>query len=196
MTCIVGLVAGGQVYIGGDSAAASGWDLVQRADRKVFRNGEFVMGFTSSYRMGQLLAFGFQPPAVAPGADLFSYMVTDFIDAARQRLKDGGFATTKDAAENGGQFLVGVAGRLFNVGSDYQVGESVHGFDACGCGAQIALGSLRSTRLWRNPKKRITEAMEAGEAFSAGVRGPFFIERTGRKRRDGALIAADRGGAA
>lgn len=181
MTCIVGLVDKGQVYIGGDSASVAGWDMIQRNDRKVFRTGEFVMGFTSSWRMGQLLAFGFDPPRLDPGADVFAYMVTSFIDAARQRLKDGGFATKKEEAEIGGQFLVGVAGRLFNVASDYQVGESVHGYDACGCGAQVALGSLRSTRRWRDPKGRILEALETGEAFSAGVRGPFFVERAERK---------------
>jgi ATP-dependent protease HslVU (ClpYQ) peptidase subunit len=180
VTCIVGLVDNGQVYIGGDSAGVSGWDLVQRSDRKVFRNGDFVMGFTSSFRMGQLLAFGFNPPKLVHGADVFAYMVTEFVDAARQRLKDGGFATTKDSADIGGHFLVGVAGRLFNIASDYQVGESVHGYDACGCGGQIAMGSLRSTRLWSDPKARVHEALEAGEAFSAAVRGPFFIEKSER----------------
>jgi hypothetical protein len=181
MTCIVGLVDRGYVYMGGDSAGVSGWDLVERADRKVFRNGEFIMGFTSSFRMGQLLAFGFDPPKPTIGKDLFGYMVTDFVDAARQRLKDGGFATKKDEAEVGGNFLVGVGGRLFNIGSDYQVGESAHGYDACGCGAQIALGSLRSTRRWRDAKARIAEALDAGETFSAGVRRPFFIDREERK---------------
>ena len=197
MTCIVGLVDQGQVYIGGGSAGASGWDLVQRSDRKVFRNGDFVMGFTSSFRMGQILAFGFEPPKIEPGADVFAYMVTTFIDAARQRFKDAGFATKKDDAENGGNFLVGVAGRLFNIGSDYQVGETMHGFDACGCGQQIALGSLRSTRGWRDPEARIMEALETGEAFSAGVRGPFFIEKAGGAHAakhvafEGKLSAAD-----
>ncbi|WP_245320978.1 hypothetical protein [Bradyrhizobium sp. NAS96.2] len=53
MTCIVGLVDKGQVFIGGDSAGvnAERLALVVRNDRKVFRNGDFVMGFTSSFRM-------------------------------------------------------------------------------------------------------------------------------------------------
>jgi hypothetical protein len=51
MTCIVGLVDGGRVWLGGDSAGVSGWDLTVRADRKVFRNGPYVMGFTTSFRM-------------------------------------------------------------------------------------------------------------------------------------------------
>jgi len=177
MTCIVGIAQSGNVYIGGDSAAVGeGHSLVVRADRKVFRNGNFVMGFTSSFRMGQLLAFGFSPPAPRNGMDTMEYMVTDFIDAARVRMKVGGYARTKDSADEGGTFLVGYKGRLFHIACDFQVGESTHGFDACGAGDQLALGSLRSTREWTNPRERIMEALSTAQAFSAVVRGPFFIE--------------------
>lgn len=83
MTCIVGLVHGGQVFIGGDSAGVGGgYSLTVRSDRKVFKNQDFVMGFTSSFRMGQLLAFHMHPPSPREGVDLMTYMVTDFIDAA------------------------------------------------------------------------------------------------------------------
>lgn len=51
MTCIVGLEHNGRVYIGADSAGVSGWDLTVRADKKVFRNGSFLFGFTDSFRM-------------------------------------------------------------------------------------------------------------------------------------------------
>lgn len=182
MTCIVGLVCDGDVYIGGDSAGATGYDLVVRSDRKVFRNGDFVFGFTSSFRMGQLLAHGFEVPVRRPECDVMSYMVTDFIDAVRARLKHGGFSATKDSVETGGTFLVGYAGRLFHISDDFQVGESSHGFDACGCAATIALGSLQSTRSWSHPLDRLKESLEAAEIFSAGVRSPFNFLRSGSDR--------------
>jgi hypothetical protein len=177
MTCIAGVVHKGGVYIGGDSASVDGGlGLITRTDRKVFRNGDFVMGFSTSFRMGQLLAFNFNPPKPRVGVDIMAYMVTDFIDAARARMKEGGYARVKESVEEGGTFLVGYRGRLFHVADDFQVGESSHGFDACGCGAEIALGSLYSNRRLENPVKRLTEALTAAEAFSAGVRGPFHIE--------------------
>jgi hypothetical protein len=179
MTCIVGLVHKKRVHIGGDSAGVgSGYGLTVRADRKVFRNGDFVMGFTSSFRMGQLLAFNFNPPKPRVGVEPMAYMVTDFIDAARASMKAGGYAQTKEGQESGGVFLVGYAGHLFRIDSDFQVGESTHSYDACGCGETLALGSLRSTRTWTNPNQRLKEALETAEAFSAGVRGPFFFEAT------------------
>jgi hypothetical protein len=54
MTAIVGLTDNGTVHIGGDSAGVSDWSLTIRADSKVFTNGPYVMGFTTSLRMGQL----------------------------------------------------------------------------------------------------------------------------------------------
>lgn len=174
MTCIVGIVDGGLIRIGGDSAGISGWDLSQRADRKVFVNGPFVMGFTSSFRMGQLLAYSLKPPTRHPDVDVMAFMVTTFIDAVRETLKAGGFAKRNSEAEEGGAFLVGYQGRLFQVSSDYQVGESNHGFDACGCGAPAALGALHATRGQSAPD-RIQAALAAAEAFSAGVRSPFHV---------------------
>ena len=66
MTCIVGLVHEGVVYIGGDSAGVAGLSLVVRADEKVLRNGDFLMGFTTSFRMGQLLRYKLDPPRRHP----------------------------------------------------------------------------------------------------------------------------------
>ena len=119
MTCIAGVVHRGRVYIGGDSAGVGGYDLTVRRDVKVFRNGPFVLGFTSSFRMGQLLAHAFRPPPVPKkrGA-LERYMVVDFVDALRATLKERGWARKESEQEVGGHFLVGVTGRLFHVESD------------------------------------------------------------------------------
>lgn len=178
MTCIVGIAEGGKVYIGGDSAAAGGYALTVRADRKVFRNGDFVMGFTTSFRMGQLLHHSFCPPKRHPDTDVDKFMVTDFVNAVRQCLKDGGYAERHNEAERGGVFLVGYQGRLFRIDSDYQVGEAADSFDAVGGGGQIAQGALFANPAGA-PRERLRIALEAAEHFSAGVRGPFHFEEGG-----------------
>jgi hypothetical protein len=173
MTCIVGLVEDGKVYLGGDSAGVAGWALTVRADSKVFANGPYIMGFTSSFRMGQLLRYAFDPPT-PPDSDLDRFMATTFIDAVRKCLQMGGFAKKDSEVETGGNFLVGVSGRLFEIHTDYQVGEAVDGFSAAGCGEEIALGSLHATSyVGMAPHARVTLALQAAERFSAGVRGPF-----------------------
>jgi hypothetical protein len=123
VTCIAGIVENGTVYIGGDSAGVAGWSLAVRADAKVWATEEFAFGFTSSFRMGQLLRYKLNPPARLVGQSVDEYMVGPWIDAVRQRLKAGGYARTEEGAEKGGTFLVGYEGRLFEISSDYQVGE-------------------------------------------------------------------------
>jgi ATP-dependent protease HslVU (ClpYQ) peptidase subunit len=172
LTCIVGLLDKGDVYIGGDSAGVAGLSISIRADEKVFGNGPFLMGFTTSFRMGQLLRYKFDPPAQTVGQEDMQYMVTSFIDAARQCFSRNGFGD-KDAT-TGGSFLVGYKGALYSIESDYQVGIPATPFDAVGCGSDLALGAMFATKGMK-PEERVRTALEAAAAFSAGVSGPFKI---------------------
>ena len=175
MTCIVGLVDGDRVWMGGDSAGVNGLDITVRADTKVFRNGDCLIGFTSSFRMGQLLHYRLEIPSRDGDTDLFRYMVVDFVDAVRNCLKDGGYAHRSNDVETGGTFMVGLEGRLFTVQSDYQVGEAVRGYHAIGCGSDYALGSLASTA-GQPPEERVLKALECAELFNGGVRAPFTVQ--------------------
>jgi len=178
MTCIAGLVHYGNVYLGGDSAGCASWNLTVRADPKVFVNGSYVMGFTTSFRLGQLLRYAFTPPEPEV-ADLHKFMCTSFTDALRQCLTDGGWAQKSKEREEGGTFLVGTHGRLFFVGDDYQVGEPADPYAAVGCGADIALGALHATQgAAMAPEERLAAALSAAERFSNGVRGPFAYVST------------------
>lgn len=175
MTCIVGLVENKKVFIGGDSAGVAGNDLTVRTDVKVFHNGPFLFGFTSSFRMGQLLQYAFTPPKHDSDLTDMQYLVTTFVNALRECFKDGGFATKNSDAEFGGNFLVAYRGHLYEIHGDYQIEESADGYNACGCGERYATGSLFSTD-GQEPEKRIKTALRAAERFSAGVRGPFVVE--------------------
>jgi ATP-dependent protease HslVU (ClpYQ) peptidase subunit len=180
MTAIVGLVHNRTVYIGGDSAGASGWSLTVRADAKVFHNNGYLFGFTTSFRMGQLIRYALKPPKPVGETDRF--MATTFIDAVRECLKEGGWARKDSDREEGGTFLVGVRGRLFTIYDDYQVAEAADGYAAVGCGDELALGALFATSGTRMaPQRRIELALRAAERFSAGVRGPFVcLSQTSR----------------
>ena len=183
MTCIAGLAEGGTVWMAGDSAGISGWDLTVRADPKVFVNGPYVLGFTSSFRLGQLLAYAFSPPVPEDG-DLHGFMCTAFTDALRACLKGGGYASKDNEQEEGGCFLAGVHGRLFRIDTDYGVGESTDGFLAVGCGSEAARGALFALAdSGLDPVQRLGKALAAAERMSAGVRGPATIART--PARDG-----------
>jgi len=170
MTCIVAIENDDAVYIAGDSAGVAGLSITIRADEKVFVNGPFIMGFTSSFRMGQLLRYKFSPPKQTIDLDDMKYMVTDFIDSVRKCFADNGFGDKS----NGGSFLVGYNGKLYSIDSDFQVGIPIVKYDACGCGSDLALGALFATKD-KNPEERIKIALEAAATFSGGVAPPFYM---------------------
>lgn len=167
MTCIAAIIHDGSIYMGGDSAATSGNTQSERRDPKVFRSGDFIIGFAGSFRQGQLLAHSLIPPTQQNGQDAYAFMVTDFVDAVRACLVAGSCAR-----EDGDEFMVGYAGRLFVVHSDYQVAEKLVPYDAIGSGAEVALGSLCSTE-HKPPRDRLLIALSAAEMWVSDVRGQF-----------------------
>ena len=180
MTCIVGIIdkKNKSVIIGGDSAGTSGNDVTVRKDVKVFRNGDFLFGCTSSFRMTQLLRFKLKIPPVNK-KDLYEYMCSDFVDAVRKCFKDGGYLKEDKGEESGGVFLAAYKNRLFSVQSDFQVEETVNGINAVGCGCNYALGSVFALKNKKVPIHTIVEtALKAAENFSGAVRRPFVILST------------------
>lgn len=176
MTAIVGLVSDGRVLIGGDSAGVAGYNLTVRRDHKVWTAGPYVYGFTTSFRMGQLIRYSFAPPPPPVGEDLERFLATTWINALRETLRQGGWSRVTEQQEQGGQFLVGTRGRLFTVDGDFQIGEPADGYDAIGCGGEIALGALHATRdVDLFAEDRVLAALRAAAHHSAGVAGPFVL---------------------
>lgn len=178
MTCIVGLVHKNRVYMGADSAGVDGLRLSLRADRKIFtlNDGKIILGFTSSFRMGQILQYQLKITAPDPESDIDKWIHTEFVESVREVMGKYGFRSKKDERESGGTFLLGMFGRLFCVYDDFQVAVSQYPFNSCGCGVDIANGSLFSTQGSNiDPKRRIILALEAASSFSAGVRKPFVL---------------------
>jgi hypothetical protein len=183
VTCIVGIQAPEGVLLGGDSAGLSGWVRTHRADPKVFCNGPFVIGFTTSFRFGQLLRFADLPKPLGLGGEgLDRFMVVEFVDAVRKVLKDGGWSKKEYEREEAGTFLVGVNGVLFKVADDYQVGRSLDGYDAAGCGWELALGALHATAgMGLEPSARVGLALGAAAHHSGG--GPPAVQCRARRRQ-------------
>lgn len=174
MTCIVGIETDQGVIIGGDSAGVAGWSITVRADQKVFTRDGYTFGFTSSFRMGQILRYDAELPIPNCHQNLDAFMVSWFIPAIRTALTDGGYTTIRNNNEEGGTFLVGIRGRLYSVESDFQIGRARGGYMAVGCGDDLALGSLHSTT-HLEPRARVLAALKAAAAHSAGVCAPFKI---------------------
>jgi len=176
MTCIVGLVHNGVTYMGCDSLVSNGHSRDIRNDKKMFKpDKRSIIGFTSSYRMGQLLMY--EDKLFDNYSDLsHKYMVKNFIPKVIQLFDDGKFDSN---GNRGGVFLIAHSKQLYRVDTDYQVIESKRNYNSCGSGEEFALGSLYSTENSDLlPHERIVKALEAAEEFSVGVQRPFYIMNT------------------
>jgi ATP-dependent protease HslVU (ClpYQ) peptidase subunit len=180
VTCIAGIVEPSKrvVWIGGDSAATSGYDLSIVLDTKVFYHTgtNFIVGCCGSVRATNVIRYKMTPPEPTTDDDM-AYMVTGFVESLRESLKAAGNTVKNDEMEwTGVQLLVGYHAKLFMIDSDYQVREVVTGYDSIGAGADLALGALYATA-GTGAKKRMTLAMEAAAVHNTACRPPFSILR-------------------
>lgn len=183
MTCIVGLTDGKTTWIGADSLGSNGYSKTVRRDKKLFKlqdTSSAILGYTSSFRMGQLLMYANDliDKRDEPSID-HKYIVTKFIPNIINLFENGGYNRTFSGEKKGGEFLFAYKGKLFKIQSDYQVGESFDNYDACGCGEDFALGSLSTTEDSNlTPIERIHKALQSATKFSTGVSAPYYIINT------------------
>jgi ATP-dependent protease HslVU (ClpYQ) peptidase subunit len=177
MTCIIGYIEKGEAYIGGDSAGVAGLGLSIRKDPKVFKIGDrFLIGFTTSFRMGQLLMTKLNPPEQNSKQTDYQYMVTTFIDEVIKVFRENGYLIKDKEVVSGGTFIVAYNSQLYHIGSDFQVGQHYADFICCGCGDDIASGAMSIlTGLKMKPEEKVTRALKTASSYSAGVHPPFNI---------------------
>lgn len=179
-TCIVALKQGSVIWIGGDAATTStDGDLSILSNKKVFnridKNGNnWLFGFTGAFRFAQLLQYNLELPELDNTSDLLGELVRNFIPKLRSCLHDQGFEQIEKNRVIGGTCIIGLLGRIFEIGSQYSVTESTMPYHAIGCAKQTALGSLFSTKNLE-AKERIELALAAAAEFNWAVRGPFEI---------------------
>lgn len=194
MTCIVAVADGESVVLGGDTAASGGKEIYPRADSKVFRIGPYAIGFTTSFRMGQILRYEAKlpdPPPRASDEAMDEFFVTEFVPAVRQTFKEHGFekkATfpssgkmdfSESGQEVGGLFVVGVQGRILEIREDFHLARPATPYSAIGSGAVIAFGALHALESLPDLtlRERAEKALDAAATYSSVVRGPFhFVE--------------------
>ena len=180
MTCVVGLLDKGDVWMGADSLASCGDEFVEECGvSKMFRKGPFIVGLAGSPRAKQIMQYSMDVPDHPTRMTCDEYMATRFVDALRTCLKDGGYAKKENEVEEiDSNYLVGYRGRVFVLHTDYQVATPHDEFTAIGSGRDFAHASLFTTKEMKMPpKKRVFLALKAAAKYSPSVGGPFRVMR-------------------
>lgn len=174
MTCIVGIVEKDHIIIGGDSAATSGDSISIIKDPKVFKVGSFLFGCEGSFRFIQAIKHMFISPKLA-NKDINKFMCIDVVNEIMRVCEESKLSKTEN--NKFGSALIGFKNRIFELDDDFQIFESESGMSAIGGGADLALGSLYTSK-GLNSYDRCLTALEAAETFNTSVSKPFTIIKT------------------
>ena len=192
MTCIVGLVDEGAVWLGADACGMDEeYDRAAMVAPKVFTlrgaGIAVVVGYTDDFRFGQLLEHRLSIPSRSSSDhSLERWLAVEFADAVRTCLEDGGYTWREDGHEEGGTLLLGMMGRLFMMQSNFGVTERRRGYDAIGCGSTYAKSALWAARRAgvEDPEDLLKLALLSAEKHSGGVMPPFTFVQLDRAWAD------------
>lgn len=141
MTAIVGFSKNNTVYMAGDTQGSSDLVKYEVTRPKVFKNGEFLFGYTSSFRFGDILEYIFVPPARAFDMTDIAYLIKYFIPELRECLEKHKY-TGIDENGQSGNFLLGYRGHLYEVQGDFSIVEPTQNFASVGSGFAYCLGAM------------------------------------------------------
>jgi hypothetical protein len=182
VTLVVGVANADGVTMGVDSAAMSGWEQIPQRNRKLVGvvsedRVKMLIGFTTSYRMGNLLAL-WTPPAVGT-EDPWTWAVMHAVPSLRTLFSEGGYLKVRDSREEAGTFLIGMVGArggvLLEIDDDFQVGECP-GTGAVGAGRPQALPLLDLlTGMGFTPSAVVRRTLSLAAKYNRGVVPPFRV---------------------
>src|SRR4051812_20592754 len=106
MTCIVAFKTKKGVIMGADSCAGRGSQAVAVKTAKVSDVGEYLIGYTSSFRMGQILHHAMGAKKHNEKYDLTWHLVNVLVPEIREAFRSGGYLQNENGQEKGGEFLL------------------------------------------------------------------------------------------
>jgi len=180
MTCVVALTEGDRLVMGADSGASHlpEYEMYTVSMPKVFRAGPWLVGFSGSYRLGQILKFNMPWPE-PPGELDYEFMATKMTRALHECLSsqfDSGYP--ESAVNRQWQILIGRRGKVYGMNYRYDVINVTDPFTAIGSGRKVALGALHGLVDRRDLTlfERVERALLAAAKFVPGLGQPFVIE--------------------
>lgn len=171
MTCIAAVAKNGVVYMGGERGASDPYTILPLCRPKIAQINNYLVGYAGTQGIGQMVHMIDLPP-IANNKNITKALRTSFIKSLKIAIEEYGNAPINE--DNSTDWLVGVHGRLFEISSDdWQVSEFEE--TAIGSGNNIALGSLHTSRSWKDQEKRIRYSLQAAVEISPSCLGPIDI---------------------
>lgn len=168
MTCIIAKVQDGRVHMIGDCMGSNGFvKNIYTKTPKVFSVGDFIIGYTTSFRMGQILQYSWTPPVrLVNDQDDDKYLYKSVVDSVKKCFEDNGFGHKSSEEFEAGVFLIGWQGRLFEMQSNMSLME-VEDFASVGCGSYHAVAAMKTMKHLNQLNEKPLEFLEVALEITA-----------------------------
>jgi len=131
------------LYLAGDKCGSDGFSKDNYIKPKIFKRDDYAFGYTSSFRMGQLLEHS-NISKDLPSWKEEENVYTSFVDWAKTSMKNGGYLQENNGVASGGNFIFFNGKSLYEVQSDFSILVPNDGLLAVGQGEYHAKGIMRA----------------------------------------------------
>lgn len=173
MTCIIATINNGKVHMLGDRLGSNGFTKeIYLKNDKVFKVEDFIIGYTTSFRMGQILQYSWQPPKHSKDDSDDEYFYKHVISSLKKTFAANDFGHKDKTEFNGGNFLIGWKGRIFEIQDNLSALEySNHASVGSGCyHAVAAMQAMKNFNILADdPESLMKNALHIAADCTTGV---------------------------
>jgi ATP-dependent protease HslVU (ClpYQ) peptidase subunit len=161
MTCIAAIIKEGKAYMAGERAIADDSHQMKSDTPKIWKVGDYLFGYCGTLE-GQIIQNNFIPPK--PEGNIDKFMRGKFLESLKQFYETWNIPAEKDSDFS---LLICVKGKMYeHEAATLTMISYDTTYYAIGSGAAYAMGSLHATQNYKDPKRRLTHALDAAILYS------------------------------
>ncbi len=174
MTCIAVVrdSATNKIYMAGDRVVSDDNTINVCSSPKVWKKEGYLFGYAGSMD-GDRIKHLFVPPTPEPRVNIDKFMYSKFLKALRKFYEEW-WVDISPSSDFG--LIICVKGKIYeHNAADMSLTQYDQDYLAMGSGGDLALGSLYSTKSYKDGRKRANLAVQAAINHSTSCKGPIDI---------------------
>ena len=174
MTCIAVVrdVTTNKIYMAGDRGVSDDNTINVCSSPKVWKKEGYLFGYAGSMD-GDRIKHLFVPPTPEPRVNIDKFMYIKFLKALRKFYEEW-WVDISPSSDFG--LIICVKGKIYeHNAADMSLTQYDQDYLAMGSGGDLALGSLYSTKSYKDGRKRANLAVQAAINHSTSCKGPIDI---------------------
>jgi ATP-dependent protease HslVU (ClpYQ) peptidase subunit len=176
MTCIVGLVDKGKVYMAADTFGSNTFTGRAYREKKIIKKTNLLLGICGDYKVINLITHELVPPRPFENENDREY-IHRLGKTISKLVGIDASCTKEDAGEIGASMIIGYNGQIYLYECNGQILTPADAYATTGSGSYHAEASLYSTEGTKEkPRSRLRKAIVCASSFVLSVNSEIQIE--------------------